>query len=114
MASKLASLAAKALKASKSLSKPIVSDALGSVTSLAAPPPEPVYVSASTGTPFSTYALFADIVFLLIGVILLVAAQSKCATDANSDACKNHKNWGIAFTVICSIGLVAILYVKYH
>jgi len=70
-----------------------------------APPP-------STGTSMSTYFLFADIFFLLVGVILLVAANSKCASNPTGNDCKNHKNWGIAFTVICSICLIIILYFK--
>lgn len=76
---------------------------------------DPNYVpqGSSGGTSFSTYLLFGVIVFLLIGVILLVAAQSKCAADPNGDTCKNHRSWGIGFTVVCSILLVAILYFKF-
>jgi hypothetical protein len=74
----------------------------------------PSYVpSYSSGTSLTTYLLFGDIIFLLVGVILLVSSNSACKTDSESVSCKGYKNWGIAFTVICSIGFVVLLFFKF-
>ena len=104
----MAALARLALSAAKNPALRSTLTSSGQAYMTENPPPPP------TGTPVSTYLLFIDIVFLLIGVILLVAANSKCAADPNGTQCKNHKNWGIAFTAICSILLVVILIAKYR
>jgi len=117
MATRLAALAGKALTATKnpSFQKALQavtssSNAFNSPASIDTLPPSP----QSSGTSVSTILMFIDIIFLLVGVILLVAAQSKCSAEPNGDACKNHKNAGIAFTVISSVLLVVILFVKFR
>jgi hypothetical protein len=83
-------------------------DVISEVANTAMSPP-----SSHSGTPFSTYLLFGDIVILLIGVILIVASQNACASDPNSASCKNQRNVGIAFTVVCGVCLFVILYFKF-
>ena len=74
----------------------------------------PAAAVATGETSFSTWLLVADIIFLLIGIILIMASQSKCQLDPNSDSCKSHRSWGIAFTTICSVLMLVILFFKFQ
>ena len=120
IAAKLASRLGPTLAKHASTIESVAETALGSVTEPEMEEPMVEYAEPlqtyptypSIGTPWSTYFLFADIIFLLIGVILLVAANGKCASDPDGKDCKNHRNWGIAFTVIFSVGLIVILFFK--
>jgi len=67
----------------------------------------------SSGTSISTYLLIADVIFFLIGVILIMSSQTKCKENPNGDTCKSHKNWGIGILVITSILLIVIIYFKF-
>jgi len=71
-------------------------------------------VASTGGISMSTYFLFADIIFLLIGVILLMTSQGKCATDANSSECGNYRKGGIAVTVIAGVFFFVILFFKFR
>ena len=59
------------------------------------------------------YFLFADIVLLLIGVILIIVSQSKCKDDAKGTECQNYKIAGITMTAIASVLLLVILVLKF-
>src|ERR1044071_8123364 len=68
---------------------------------------------ASSGTKLSTWVLIIDVIFLLIGVILIMASQTKCKDDPNSSACKTHKQWGIGFLVVCTLIFLVVGYFKW-
>ena len=65
-----------------------------------------------TGGSMFVYFLMADIVLLLIGVILIVVAQSKCKDNANGNDCKNYNIAGITMTAIASVLMIVIIVLK--
>lgn len=67
-----------------------------------------------SGTSVSTWLLIIDIIFFLIGIILIMASQSQCQVDPNSSSCSSQKTWGIVFTTITSVMLLVILYFKFR
>lgn len=70
------------------------------------------FVATSSGN-MSTYFLIFDIVMFLIGIIVLMASQSKCQEDPNGSACSSHRGWGIGIIVVTSLLMILTIYIKF-